>query len=296
MDDGKDYTAFRGVVVFRQNDACKRKRFAEYFGLLKGILSHDGVDDQEEFRVSRTDLPIYDSCDFLQFLHQVMSGMQASRSIGNDKVRSVRFCGTNGIEHHGGRVAPHPVTDRPCTAAVSPGFQLFDRRGPVGIRCCEHDAFSVPGVLCGQFPRRGRFPAAVHTGKQDYGRDSGLPQGGPVQGIARKNRLELFPENQKRKALVRARRLTERPEIVKEFFGKIDSYVSFDQGFLDLFPEIGTFVCCRNQLGQGTAPLGPYFFQSGFEPFEELQWNSPPVRILAELLFLRLGFSGLSPP
>ena len=88
-----------------------------------------------------------------ELLHEIVLGVQTPRRVHDQDV-GLRGPGSlPGVKGHGRRVAALPLGDDPHPGALAPDLELFDGRGPKGVRRRHDDALPPLQELRGELAR-----------------------------------------------------------------------------------------------------------------------------------------------
>ena len=77
--DRDDHAAFAGAVELGDDQAGERDGLVEFARLVQGVHAGGGVEHQQHFVRRAGQLLAHDAVHLLQFLHQVVLGVQAAR-------------------------------------------------------------------------------------------------------------------------------------------------------------------------------------------------------------------------
>src|SRR6185437_16942382 len=91
--DGDDHAAFAGAVEFGDDEAGEWDGFVEFARLVEGVHAGGGVEHEQDFVRRAGELLADDAMKFLQFLHQVVLGVQTAGGVDEEVVRVARAGG-----------------------------------------------------------------------------------------------------------------------------------------------------------------------------------------------------------
>ena len=94
--------------------------------------------------------------------------MQPAGRVDQHDVHGPGFGSRQPVKHHGRRVRSLPVLDHVGPDSFAPYFQLFDGRGPEGIRRHKERGQPLLAQATGQFRHTRGFPHAVDAHRQNH--------------------------------------------------------------------------------------------------------------------------------
>ena len=97
-----------GAVQLGEHNAGDARGALEFPGLIHGVLAGGGVQNQQGFPVTARQLPVNDTADLPQLVHQVLLVVKPAGGVADDHVAAAGLGRGDGVEHHGGRVGPPP--------------------------------------------------------------------------------------------------------------------------------------------------------------------------------------------
>src|SRR5690606_12216688 len=166
--DGEEDAALGRTVELGDDDTRQLHRVVEAPGLLETVLPCDGVEHQPHvLRFPRIG-PVDDPLHLLQFLHQVVLGMQAAGRVDEQQVTALADAPLRSVESHRGRVAVVRTRHGRDTETLPPYRQLCAACGPEGVACCEHHLAAVGRVVAAQLGDGGGLADAVDADYHHY--------------------------------------------------------------------------------------------------------------------------------
>ena len=108
--------------------AGERHGLVEFARLVQRVHAGGRVEHQQHFMRRARQLLADDAMQLLQFLHQIVLGVQASRRVNEQIIRLARLRGGDGIVRHGRRVRAVSAGDDFDFEPLAPQFDLLDGR------------------------------------------------------------------------------------------------------------------------------------------------------------------------
>ena len=204
-------------------------------GLVHGVLAGGGVKYQQGLPVAAGQLPVDDTADLPQLVHQVLLVVQPAGGVADDDIAAPGLGRGDGVKHHGSGVGPLLVFDKGHPGPVRPDLQLLDGSGPEGIRRPQDDGLALSLQAGGQLADGGGLAHPIDADDQD---DGGLGAG--VEFIVplehfRNNGLQL-PHDEA--GVGDALFLDLLPQLVADVLGGIHAHVPHDQQLFQLLEKL----------------------------------------------------------
>ena len=135
--DGDGDAAFTRAVELGDDEAVERAGFMKFLRLVQGVGAGGGIDDKQSQMRCGFVLFGEGAADFSEFLHQVMSGVDAAGGIADEELSFLGDGLLVGVEADGGWVGVGISGDYGEVQACAPALELLDCCGAEGIGGCE---------------------------------------------------------------------------------------------------------------------------------------------------------------
>ncbi|MFM1942854.1 MAG: hypothetical protein RI897_1836 [Verrucomicrobiota bacterium] len=127
--DSDDGAAFAGAVEFRDDEAGEGDGLMEFAGLGEGVEAGGSIEHEQSFVGCAGGLFSEDAMEFLEFLHEVLFGVEAAGGIDDEGVGIAGGGSADGVVADGGGVGAVGAGDDWGMEAFAPEFELFDGGG-----------------------------------------------------------------------------------------------------------------------------------------------------------------------
>ena len=139
--DCHHHAALAGAVELGDDQAGERHGLVKLARLVERVHASGRIQHQQH--LVRRPRPLFadDAVQFLQFLHEIVLGVQAARRIEEQIVHPARLRGGDGVMGHRGGIRPIAAGDDFHLEAVAPHLDLLDGRGAERVAGGEQDGF-----------------------------------------------------------------------------------------------------------------------------------------------------------